>query len=226
MPRSPAWPFDFGLIRNHYVGRTFIEPQDAIRHFGVKVKLNAQRGVLDGKRVVVVDDSIVRGTTSRKIVTMLRAAGATRGPHAHQLAADHRALLLRRRHADPRGAHRLRPLGRGHPRVHHRRQPRRSSARKGLYAFTGGDSEGFCDACFTGKLPAAGDRRRRRRGSSSCSKSAIRSRPIPHRGHASGPLEGRAPARPHPGATVMTRRRGAAPANTARRSASSARPGS
>src|SRR5262249_16770502 len=78
--------FDFGLIRNHYVGRTFIEPQDAIRHFGVKVKLNAQRGVLEGKRVVGgggggrggggVDDSIVRGTTSRKIVTMLRAAGA------------------------------------------------------------------------------------------------------------------------------------------------------
>ena len=66
-------PFDFGLIRNHYVGRTFIEPQDAIRHFGVKVKLNAQRGVLEGKRVVVVDDSIVRGTTSRKIVTMLLA---------------------------------------------------------------------------------------------------------------------------------------------------------
>ena len=66
-----------GLIRNHYVGRTFIEPQDSIRHFGVKVKLNAQREVLDGKRVVVVDDSIVRGTTSRKIVTMLRHAGAS-----------------------------------------------------------------------------------------------------------------------------------------------------
>src|SRR5919108_1053432 len=69
-------PFEMGLIRNHYVGRTFIEPQDSIRHFGVKVKLNAQREVLDGKRVVVVDDSIVRGTTSRKIVTMVRNAGA------------------------------------------------------------------------------------------------------------------------------------------------------
>ena len=67
-------PFEFGLIRNHYVGRTLTEPHDAIRHFGVKVKLNAQLEVLAGKRVVVVDDSIVRGTTSRKIVTMLRAA--------------------------------------------------------------------------------------------------------------------------------------------------------
>jgi amidophosphoribosyltransferase len=69
-------PFDFGLIRNHYVGRTFIEPQQSIRHFGVKLKLNPVRSVIEGKRVVVVDDSIVRGTTSRKIVKMLRAAGA------------------------------------------------------------------------------------------------------------------------------------------------------
>src|SRR5207245_8511468 len=67
---------EFGLIRNHYVGRTFIEPQQSIRHFGVKIKLNAQREVLQGKRVVVVDDSIVRGTTSRKIIRMLRDAGA------------------------------------------------------------------------------------------------------------------------------------------------------
>jgi amidophosphoribosyltransferase len=69
-------PFDFGLIRNHYVGRTFIEPRQSIRHFGVKLKLNPVRSVIEGKRVVVVDDSIVRGTTSRKIVKMLRAAGA------------------------------------------------------------------------------------------------------------------------------------------------------
>ncbi len=68
--------FENGLIRNHYVGRTFIEPEDSIRHFGVKVKLNAVSEVLDGKRVVVVDDSIVRGTTSRKIVKLLRHAGA------------------------------------------------------------------------------------------------------------------------------------------------------
>jgi amidophosphoribosyltransferase len=69
-------PFEHGLIRNHYVGRTFIEPRQSIRHFGVKIKLNAVRELLEGKRVVVVDDSIVRGTTSRKIVAMLRGAGA------------------------------------------------------------------------------------------------------------------------------------------------------
>ncbi|HZS12790.1 MAG TPA: amidophosphoribosyltransferase, partial [Nitrospirales bacterium] len=69
-------PFDHGLIRNHYVGRTFIEPEQSIRHFGVKIKLNAVPEVLEGKRVVVVDDSIVRGTTSRKIVKMIRQAGA------------------------------------------------------------------------------------------------------------------------------------------------------
>ncbi|PYR50872.1 MAG: amidophosphoribosyltransferase [Acidobacteria bacterium] len=69
-------PLRMGLIRNHYVGRTFIQPQSSIRHFGVKVKLNPVRSILDGKRVVLVDDSIVRGTTSRKIVGMVRAAGA------------------------------------------------------------------------------------------------------------------------------------------------------
>jgi amidophosphoribosyltransferase len=69
-------PFALGLVRNHYVGRTFIEPKQAIRHFGVKVKLNPVREVVEGKRVILVDDSIVRGTTSRKIVKMLREAGA------------------------------------------------------------------------------------------------------------------------------------------------------
>ena len=69
-------PFELGIIRNHYVGRTFIEPTDHIRHLGVKLKHSANRPVLEGKRVVLVDDSIVRGTTSRKIVEMVRAAGA------------------------------------------------------------------------------------------------------------------------------------------------------
>ena len=85
----PAWPPAIGysvgiaacryrqaLIRNHYVGRTFIEPSQAIRDFGVKLKLNPVRHLLEGKRVVLVDDSIVRGTTSRKIVRMVRQAGA------------------------------------------------------------------------------------------------------------------------------------------------------
>jgi len=69
--------FELGLIRNHYVGRTFIEPAQSIRHFGVKIKLNPVREILKGKRVVVIDDSIVRGTTSRKIIKMVRDAGAS-----------------------------------------------------------------------------------------------------------------------------------------------------
>jgi amidophosphoribosyltransferase len=70
-------PFELGIIRNHYVGRTFIEPSDPIRHLGVKLKHNANREKLKGKRIVLVDDSIVRGTTSKKIVEMVREAGAT-----------------------------------------------------------------------------------------------------------------------------------------------------
>ncbi|PPR14886.1 MAG: Amidophosphoribosyltransferase [Alphaproteobacteria bacterium MarineAlpha9_Bin7] len=70
-------PFDLGIIRNHYVGRTFIEPTDSIRHLGVRLKHNANRAVLSGRRVVLIDDSIVRGTTSTKIVELVRAAGAT-----------------------------------------------------------------------------------------------------------------------------------------------------
>ncbi len=69
-------PWELALIRNHYVGRTFIEPSQSIRHFGVKIKPNAIRSMFAGKRVVVVDDSIVRGTTARKIIKMIRAAGA------------------------------------------------------------------------------------------------------------------------------------------------------
>ena len=70
-------PFDLGLIRSHYVGRTFIEPKQSIRHFGVKIKLNTVQQLLQGKRVIAVDDSIVRGTTSKKIVKMIRDGGAT-----------------------------------------------------------------------------------------------------------------------------------------------------
>ncbi len=74
-------PFDFGLIRNHYVGRTFIEPRNSIRHFGVKIKLNPVRQLLEGKRVLVVDDSIVRGTTSKKIMKMIREGGGAKEIH-------------------------------------------------------------------------------------------------------------------------------------------------
>jgi amidophosphoribosyltransferase len=69
-------PFRFGLVRNHYVGRTFIEPQQSIRSFGVRIKLNPVRDLIEGKRIVLIDDSIVRGTTSKKIVRMVREAGA------------------------------------------------------------------------------------------------------------------------------------------------------
>src|SRR3989475_8967002 len=69
-------PFRFGLVRNHYVGRTFIEPRQSIRSFGVRIKLNPVRNLIEGKRVVLIDDSIVRGTTSKKIVRMVREAGA------------------------------------------------------------------------------------------------------------------------------------------------------
>lgn len=74
--RAAGIPYETGLVRNHYIGRTFIQPQQAIRHFGVRVKLNVIREVLAGRRVIVVDDSIVRGTTSRKIIKMIRQAGA------------------------------------------------------------------------------------------------------------------------------------------------------
>jgi len=69
-------PFRFGLVRNHYVGRTFIEPRQSIRSFGVRIKLNPVRDLIEGKRIVLIDDSIVRGTTSKKIVRMVREAGA------------------------------------------------------------------------------------------------------------------------------------------------------
>lgn len=116
-------PFDYGIIRNHYVGRTFIEPTDQIRHLGVKLKHNANATILRGKRVVLVDDSIVRGTTSTKIVNMVREAGAAEVPHAHRLTADHPFLFLWRRHPQP-GKAACRQHGRGRDgKVHQRRQP-------------------------------------------------------------------------------------------------------
>ncbi len=145
--------FDFGLIRNHYVGRTFIEPQDEIRHFGVKVKLNAQRQVLEGKRVVVVDDSLVRGTTSRKIVAMLRQGGAvevhmrissppTIGPCFYGVDTPTREELVASSHSVEQireyiGADSLAFL-----------------SEEGLYDFLPKpSSEGYCDACFSGRYP-------------------------------------------------------------------------
>ena len=147
-----GFPLEFGLIRNHYVGRTFIEPAQSIRHFGVKIKLNAQREVLQGKRVVVVDDSIVRGTTSRKIIRMLRDAGAievhlrissppTMGPCFYGIDTPTRSELIASSHKVSEicefiGADSLSYLSQG-----------------GMYVFLDGSRNGFCDACFSGNYP-------------------------------------------------------------------------
>jgi amidophosphoribosyltransferase len=143
-------PFEMGLIRNHYVGRTFIEPRQGIRHFGVRIKLNPMREALEGRRVVVVDDSIVRGTTSRKIVRMIRSAGAKEvhlrissppiqwpcyygidTPTRKQLiASSHKVEEIRRYlEADSLGYLSL----------------------DGLIKAVGGDDARFCHACFTGE---------------------------------------------------------------------------
>jgi amidophosphoribosyltransferase len=145
-------PFEMGLIRNHYVGRTFIEPQDAIRHFGVKVKLNAQRSVLEGKRVIVVDDSIVRGTTSRKIVKMIRDAGATEvhmrissppttSPCYYGIDTPNRSELIASSHDVSEITRYITADSLAY------------LSREGMYAFLGGKRPGFCDACFTGDYP-------------------------------------------------------------------------
>jgi len=147
-------PFEMGLIRNHYVGRTFIEPQESIRNFGVKVKLNAQHDILVGKRVVVVDDSIVRGTTSRKIVRMIRAAGATE-VHMRISAPPtispcyfgvdtptHEELIANNLDVGGIGKYLL-------------ADSLAYLSREGLYAFVGGPTPGFCDACFTRNYPVS-----------------------------------------------------------------------
>jgi amidophosphoribosyltransferase len=98
-------PFELGIIRNHYVGRTFIQPHQSIRSFGVKIKLNPQSAILSGKRVVVIDDSLVRGTTSKKIIGLVRAAGAkevhmrvaappTIGPCFYGVDTPHKSQLI------------------------------------------------------------------------------------------------------------------------------------
>jgi amidophosphoribosyltransferase len=149
-------PFEMGLIRNHYVGRTFIEPTNNIRHFGVKVKLNALREVLDGRRVVVVDDSIVRGTTSRKLVHMLRQAGArevhmrissppTSYPCFYGIDTPTREELIASSHDVNAIREYLAADSLAYLSV------------EGMYAFTGRSGNGFCDACFTGNYPVPVD---------------------------------------------------------------------
>ncbi|HYD49730.1 MAG TPA: amidophosphoribosyltransferase [Terriglobales bacterium] len=146
-------PFEMGLVRNHYVGRTFIEPRAAIRHFGVKVKLNAQSGVLKDKRVVVVDDSIVRGTTSRKIVEMLRNAGArevhmrissppTVSSCFYGIDTPTREELIASSHSVEEICKFITADSLGY------------LSPQGMYSFLEKrDGNGFCDACFTGRYP-------------------------------------------------------------------------
>ena len=99
-------PYELGIIRGHYVGRTFIQPTQGIRELGVRMKHSPNRSVLEGKRVVLIDDSIVRGTTSVKIVRMVREGGRGRGAPAQRQPPDQVAGLLRHRHARPREADR------------------------------------------------------------------------------------------------------------------------
>jgi amidophosphoribosyltransferase len=152
-------PFEYGIIRNHYVGRTFIEPTDQIRHLGVKLKHNANRAHVEGKRIVLVDDSIVRGTTSKKIVEMMRNAGATEvhmrissPPTAHPcfygIDTPSRQKLLAAKYsvqemAEFIGADSLAFI-----------------SIDGLYRAMGHPGRDdkrpqFCDACFTGDYPTA-----------------------------------------------------------------------
>ncbi|MBI5481139.1 MAG: amidophosphoribosyltransferase [Deltaproteobacteria bacterium] len=160
--RESGIPYDLGLIRSHYVGRTFIEPQQSIRHFGVKLKLSPVREVLAGKRVVVVDDSIVRGTTSRKIVDMIRGAGArevhlrissppTVHPCFYGIDTPSRAELI----AVAKTLDEIRDFT-GADSVGYLSAEGMVEAVAGAIAHgRGGDERpiGFCAACFTGEYP-------------------------------------------------------------------------
>ena len=155
-------PFELGLIRSHYVGRTFIEPSQSIRHFGVKLKLSPVRPVLEGKRVAVIDDSIVRGTTSRKIVKMLRDAGAkevhlrissppTRWPCYYGIDTPSRTELIAASHSPAEIAKYVTSDSVGYLSIEGLHQAVRGVAAQGSAKDAG--REGFCDACFSGDYP-------------------------------------------------------------------------
>jgi amidophosphoribosyltransferase len=145
-------PLRMGLIRNHYVGRTFIQPQASIRHFGVKVKLNPVRSILNGKRVVLVDDSIVRGTTSRKIVRMVRAAGAkevhvriscppTISPCFYGVDTPQKSELIAATHTLEEIREFLEADTIGYMSL------------EGLLSAVGSDRPSYCTSCYTGQYP-------------------------------------------------------------------------
>jgi amidophosphoribosyltransferase len=145
-------PLELGLIRNHYVGRTFIEPQQSIRDFGVKIKLNANSELLRGKSIVVIDDSIVRGTTSRKLVQMLRTAGArevhlrisappTIGPCYYGIDTPEREDLIAAQKTIPEVAQFIGVDSLGYLSL------------EGLYRAVNSPPGKFCDACFSNHYP-------------------------------------------------------------------------
>src|SRR5262249_42208852 len=145
-------PLAFGLIRNHYVGRTFIEPKTRIRNFGVKVKLNPVRELLAGKSVVLIDDSIVRGTTSRKIVKMVRAAGArevhmriscppTLSPCFYGIDTPTKKELIASSHTVEEIAKYIEADSLAYLSL------------PGLLRSLGGRGNEFCTACYTGQYP-------------------------------------------------------------------------
>jgi amidophosphoribosyltransferase len=147
-------PIEFGLIRNHYVGRTFIEPRQSIRHFGVKVKLNPVRSVIEGRRIVLIDDSIVRGTTSRKIVGMVRHAGAkeihlrissppTTGPCHYGIDTPKREELIAATHGIAEIARYIGADSLGY------------LSQEGLLSAVAEDRNRYCSACFSGNYPVA-----------------------------------------------------------------------
>jgi len=154
--RESGIPYDQGLMRSHYMGRTFIEPSQHIRHFGVKLKLSPVREVLSGKRVVVVDDSIVRGTTSRKIVDMIRGAGArevhmrissppTKGPCHYGIDTPTREELI----ASSRTVDEIRQFvgadSLGYLSL--------EGLHESVNGASNGPKEGFCNACFSNDYP-------------------------------------------------------------------------
>ena len=145
-------PLRMGLIRNHYVGRTFIQPQAAIRHFGVKVKLNPVKSILEGRRVVLVDDSIVRGTTSRKIVRMVRAAGArevhvriscppTISPCFYGIDTPQRSELIAATHTIEEIREFLEADSVAYLSL------------EGLLSAVGAERQHYCSSCYTGRYP-------------------------------------------------------------------------
>jgi amidophosphoribosyltransferase len=156
---ASGMPFDLGITRNHYVGRTFIEPTDAIRHMGVRLKHNANRDVLAGKRIVLVDDSIVRGTTSLKIVQMMREAGAaevhmriasppTQDSCFYGVDTPEKSKLLASRMSVPEMAEYIKVDSLAFLSI------------DGLYRAVGKAKRDnalpqFCDACFTGEYPTS-----------------------------------------------------------------------